>query len=106
MRIANSSTTITGTAWSTVQFIHIDFYWLIYPLFIYVLITTFLFSTIVLTRKRRLPTWKQSALALLRASDPQNEAYSKDEMKEAARRSMLRFVPRGETWKLEESGGR
>ncbi|EDU43209.1 predicted protein [Pyrenophora tritici-repentis Pt-1C-BFP] len=65
LRTGKNAVPIKGTEWTKEQFFDVTFYWLSFPLAIYLTITLFLFSTIVTSGKADMPLWKSSQLVLL-----------------------------------------
>lgn len=81
--------------------IEVTFPWLILPLVLYVMITTFFFTT--MSRTRNAPPWKSSALALLSCTDPNNMMGETEQFKRTARTTSVRLEDNGETWHLHQA---
>jgi hypothetical protein len=95
------SVKLYGTAWDTEQRIQVNYWWLTGPLALHVMITIFLFATIIKTRNT--PIWKSSALSLLDAKDPQNRLSTRKATEAQAREVTMRLEGNGGHWFLSES---
>jgi hypothetical protein len=106
MRTSNTSNIVTGTTYTTEQYIFVNYIWLSYPIALFLVLTTFFFTTIYATRHG--PLWKSSPLALLFAMNPDNTLSSTEQMEKKAKNMGVVFEKRRETWMLvpEGSGGK
>ncbi|PVH93549.1 hypothetical protein DM02DRAFT_733063 [Periconia macrospinosa] len=88
-RAASSSVTVKGKSFENLQQIQVNFWFLVPPCALYVLLTGFLIATILHTTN--VPLWKSSQLALLYAMSNPEMLSTKVEMEERARKTKLRF---------------
>ncbi|KAI1507121.1 DUF3176 containing protein [Pyrenophora tritici-repentis] len=91
LRTGKNAVPIKGTEWTKEQFFDVTFYWLSFPLAIYLTITLFLFSTIVTSGKADMPLWKSSQLVLLQATNSSNRMQSLDQVELEARSTRVKL---------------
>jgi hypothetical protein len=101
-RTANTSTTFAGTAFKSEQTIQVNFYWLIFPSVLYLMITVFFAVTIA--RTKNLPPWKSSAVALLWCKEVgDNELNGPREIEKRGKRVKVQLLDEGNSWRVAES---
>jgi hypothetical protein len=101
-RTANTSTTFAGTAFKSEQTIQVNFYWLIFPSVLYLMITVFFAVTV--SQTKGLPPWKSSALALLWCKEAgDNELNRPREMEKRGKRVKVQLLDEGNSWRVAES---
>jgi hypothetical protein len=101
LRTGKNAVPIKSNEWTKEQFFDITYYWMSFPLAIYLTITLFLFSTIVTSRKADTPLWKSSPLVLLEAMDLSNGMQSLEQVKLEARNTRVKLKYTGENWHLQ-----
>lgn len=92
--------TATGVAWASETFIRVEFLWLIGPIALWLLATIFLFTTMLITKKRNIPLWKSSVLALLRLQNEEGAYSSEEDMESDAKTITVQLTHRGNAWWL------
>ncbi|XPS90735.1 hypothetical protein M3J09_000168 [Ascochyta lentis] len=101
-RTANSSTAVTGTAYTTEPTIEVNYMWLIFPNVLYLVISGFFLATLIQTRD--LPSWKSSALALLWCKEPgDNHLLTPNQMKTRVKQARVQLLYGRDTWQLAET---
>lgn len=98
MRTSEQSTNVSGTAWQKTPYIIVDVVWLAYPAIVFLMVTTFLFATIL--QSRNTPLWKSSALALLHSQDGDEKGRSTNDRKDIAKRIHSRLEIEGKRHRL------
>lgn len=79
-----------------------NFYRLIFPSVLYILITIFFVATVIQTRN--LPPWKSSALALLWCTETgDNQLSAVKQMDGRGKRNKVQLLDEGDTWRVKES---
>jgi hypothetical protein len=109
MRTGNTTSPdsiVRGSAWSSEQFIAVEFKWLTPPLVIYFAITLFLFATIFKSRKGDVPLWKSSPLVLLHSMERNNGMQTLDQVEKVSRDTRVQLQFTGENWHLQDVTGR
>jgi hypothetical protein len=109
MRTGNTTSPdsiVRGSAWTSEQYIAVDFKWLTPPLAIYLAITMFLFATIVKSREANVPLWKSSPLVLLRLVERNNGMQTLKQVEEEAKETRVQLQYSGENWHLRDVTGR
>jgi type VI protein secretion system component VasK len=102
LRTNKNSTNVAGTSYQTEANIQINFYWLIFPVALWVMITGFFCATILQTIT--LPSWKASALALLWCREEgDNQLSTPETIEERGRKTNIRLKAFEETWRLLET---
>ena len=92
--------TATGVAWASETFIRVDFVWLIGPVTLWLLVTIFLFTNMLITKKRNIPLWKSSVLALLRSQNEEGASTSAEDMESDAETITVQLTHSGDSWWL------
>jgi hypothetical protein len=101
-RTTNGSTTVTGIAYNTEQTIQVNFFWLIFPIVLFLMISSFFFLTIFKTRD--LPPWKSSALALLWCEETgDNKLSTLEQMKARGKQANVNLLKENDSWRLAET---
>ena len=101
-RTANTSTTFAGTAFTSEQTIQVNFYWLIFPSVLYLMITVSFAVTVA--RTKNMPPWKSSAVALLWCKEAgDNELNGPKEMETRGKRVKVQLLDDGSSWRGAES---
>jgi hypothetical protein len=101
-RTTNGSTTVTGIAHNTEQTIQVNFFWLIFPIVLFLMISWFFFLTIFQTRD--LPPWKSSALALLWCEETgDNKLSTLKQMKARGKQAKVKLLEEKDSWRLAET---
>ena len=92
--------TATGVAWASETFIRVEFLWLIGPITLWLLATIFLFTTMLITKKRNTPLWKSSVLALLGSQNEEGASDSAEDMESDAKKITVQLMHSGDAWWL------
>ncbi|KAH7094363.1 hypothetical protein FB567DRAFT_556016 [Paraphoma chrysanthemicola] len=93
---------VQGTAWTSEQYISVDFRWMSLPCGIYLIITSFLLATIWKSRRQDIPLWKSSPLVLLQAADQHNGLQSLRSVDKNAKKHDVQLKYTGENWYLRD----
>jgi hypothetical protein len=101
LRTGKNAVPVEGIELTKEQFIDVTYYWMSFPLAIYLTITVFLFSTIITSSKTETPLWKSSPLVLLEAKDPSNHMQSLDQVELEAHNTPVKLQYTGENWHLQ-----
>jgi hypothetical protein len=101
LRTGKNAVPIKGIEWTKEQFFDVTYHWMSLPLAIYLIITLFLFSTIVTSSKADTPLWKSSPLVLLEAMDSSNRMQSLNQVELEARSTRVKLQYTGENWHLQ-----
>ena len=92
--------TATGVAWASETIIQVEFLWLIGPVALWLLATIFLFTTMLMSKKRNIPLWKSSVLALLRSQNEEGASGSVEDMKSDAKKNTVQLAHSRDAWWL------
>ncbi|KAJ5057850.1 hypothetical protein J3E72DRAFT_344558 [Bipolaris maydis] len=101
LRTGKNAVPLKGVEWTKEQFFDVTFYWMSFPLAIYLIITLFLFSTIVTSSRADTPLWKSSPLVLLEATNSSNRMQSLDQVESDARGTCIKLQHTGDSWHLQ-----
>jgi hypothetical protein len=101
LRTDKNAVPIKGIEQTKEQFFDVTYYWMCFPLAIYLTITLFLFCTIVASSKADTPLWKSSPLVLLEAMDSSNRMQSLNQVKLEARSTRVKLQYTGKNWHLQ-----
>lgn len=94
------NTPVSGTAWEPQPYIKVNFWWMIVPVFLWLLATVEWVLTIWLTWQSGTPTWKSSLLAVLESQRAVARAPTLRQLVADAGTQHARLVPQGSSWQL------
>jgi len=101
MRDVRHGEMLYGMHWISELVIEVSLVWLIMPILLYITMTALFFTTVACGKG--VPSWKSSALAVLKCTDPRNELTETPQFKRYARTTFVRLGYNGANWHLVQS---
>jgi hypothetical protein len=102
IRTAPGSSLAIGDALIMQQVINVQLLYVMYPVAVWFIVSTFVAATIARTVRKDIPSWKSSPLPLLRCMDSDNKLDTAKHIEEYSNNTKVQLIKTTSNWQLKE----